>query len=875
MRTLFFFAAEIDILFNSNLKSASLKFSSLEGRLNLLVFSIFFLNLVVLIISVALSGKFQADVGMHAFYLDWPASPLDVALLQAVAYYILFTYLIPISLFVSLEITRLAQSIFMYWDNGMISSDGVNMRPQNSNLNEDLGRIGHVFSDKTGTLTKNIMRLRSWYIPPGFTREETGNGDVGRVAQGSDAEGLAFHEFFTALSVCHTVIPSHDTAKGTIVYEADSPDETALLAALKDNGVVLTSRTSNGLQVEFWEKMKDFELVKTLPFNSTRKRMSVLMRAKDTGEYVLYCKGADNVVLDRSTIASGPDRKSLEAVVERYAREGLRTLVTAKRAVSDADATYFLDSMREAETALVDRDDRIAEACEAFEKDMTILGATAVEDELQDDVADTIAYLLRCGIHVWMLTGDRLETAISIGLSTKLLDDRMTQMVVNAETLVQCEQALDRCLEEAESRLKTSPKDKHGAIELTRLAAGDVESNALIITGASLVHALEHFPEKFFRLGEMCISVICCRVTPLQKSQVVRLVRKRGRRVCLAIGDGANDVSMIQTAHVGVGIIGLEGTQAVRASDFAFKEFRALKRLIAFHGRYSYIRMANLIYYSFYKNITMIGLQFWYGFISGWSAQPAYQELILAGYNLVFLSLPPLAISIFERDVDEVAIDEIPELYREVQRGRYWNPKRTVGWAVSSLYQGALLFTMIYFWLGEDVVSPDGRSFGYWAFTDVTAIIVISVVIFRWAMLVYSFQWPMHFTFWLSYIVFFIATWILFAIYDTYIGVPQVVSSAPSFYFMMLVAVVAALLPDFFAILYVIFWGIIWLVCFLVWFWFAFGLFWHVLGFFFVHIFLLYFFTIFVHFGPFLFILLHFCFIFNPFFAHFSPITIF
>jgi magnesium-transporting ATPase (P-type) len=145
---------------------------------------------------------------------------------------------------------------------------------------------------------------------------------------------------------------------------------------------------------------------------------------------------------------------------------------------------------------------------------------------------------------------------------------------------------------------------------------------ALVVPGEVLTHVFNSDLKKnFLEIGIKCHSVICSRVSPLQKALVVKLVRDNLKVVTLAIGDGANDVSMIQSAHVGVGIMGREGAQAVRAADYAFGEFRHLRRLLTVHGRYNYLRMTGLIYYSFYKNLVFITIQWWFGFVSSWTGQ--------------------------------------------------------------------------------------------------------------------------------------------------------------------------------------------------------------------------------------------------------------
>merc|ERR1712000_752119 len=236
------------------------------------------------------------------------------------------------------------------------------------------------------------------------------------------------------------------------------------------------------------------------------------------------------------------------------------------------------------------RADELDKASELIEHDFFLLGSTAIEDRLQDGVPETIHTLQQANIKVWVLTGDRQETAINIGMSCKLLSEDMMLLIVNEETAAATRDNIQKKLDAIRTQ-------GDGTIES--------ETLALIIDGKSLTYALEKDLEKMFLdLAVMCKAVICCRVSPLQKALVVKLVKRHLKALLLAIGDGANDVSMIQAAHVGVGISGVEGLQAARSADVAIGQFRYLRKLLLVHGAWSYQRVCKVILYSFYKNIT-------------------------------------------------------------------------------------------------------------------------------------------------------------------------------------------------------------------------------------------------------------------------------
>ena len=323
---------------------------------------------------------------------------------------------------------------------------------------------------------------------------------------------------------------------------------------------------------------KEFEILNVCEFNSTRKRMSTVVRTPE-GQIKLYCKGADTVILERLAKNQPYVEKTLSHL-EDYATEGLRTLCLASRTISEAEYKEWSVIYDTAAATINGRGEALDKAAEIIEKDMFLLGATAIEDKLQEGVPDTIHTLQMAGIKVWVLTGDRQETAIKIGLSCRLISESMNLVIVNEETAMGTKEFITKRLNAITSQRKT----------------GELEDLALVIDRKSLTYALEKDISKtFLELAIMCKAVICCRVSPLQKALVVKLVKKNQKSILLAIGDGANDVSMIQAAHVGVGISGVEGLQAARSSDVAISQFRYLKKLLLVHGAWSYRRLSKLI----------------------------------------------------------------------------------------------------------------------------------------------------------------------------------------------------------------------------------------------------------------------------------------
>jgi len=282
---------------------------------------------------------------------------------------------------------------------------------------------------------------------------------------------------------------------------------------------------------------------------------------------------------------------------------------------------------------LVDREGCVAKVAEEIEYDFELLGATAIEDRLQDEVGDTIEFIKQAGIKVWVLTGDKIETAINIGYACKLL-------VADMETFI-----ID----------KTSTKDILFQMVQHRRDQQLTELNrpsGVIVAGHSLlkIAKLERARNTFLELADNASVVIACRVSPKQKAEVVNMVKQKHRgKVTLSIGDGANDVNMITAAHIGIGISGLEGQQAARASDYAIGQFRFLKNLLFVHGREAYRRNSYLIAYNFYKNVIFVFPIFAFGTLSVFSGTGIYEAYLYQLYNVCYTALPVMWLVSFQR----------------------------------------------------------------------------------------------------------------------------------------------------------------------------------------------------------------------------------
>ncbi|XP_040010343.1 phospholipid-transporting ATPase ID-like isoform X4 [Xiphias gladius] len=726
-----------------NCGKSTFKRTSIDRLMNVLVLCIF--GFLVVMCSILAMGNWfwEVNKGSH-FTVFLPRQDSNNAVFSAFltfwSYVIILNTVVPISLYVSVEIIRLGNSFYIDWDRKMYyARSDTPAEARTTTLNEELGQIKYVFSDKTGTLTQNIMTFNKCSINGksyGDVYDYTGQRL--EVTEHTETVDFSFnpladprfifhdhslveevklgtpevHAFFRLLALCHTVM-AEEKKEGELFYLAQSPDEGALVTAARNFGFVFSSRTPDSVSIVEMGQQCSYELLAILDFNNVRKRMSVIVRSPE-GKLSLYCKGADTIIYERLHPSCSKLMDVTTEHLNEFAGEGLRTLALAYK---DLDEEYFnqwKQRHHEASTALDERESKLDQLYEEIEKDLLLLGATAIEDKLQDGVPQTIEQLSKADIKIWVLTGDKQETAENIGYSCNLLREEMTEIFIvsgNSPEDVREE------LRNARTSMKPDGADsvflsERSLVKGMRVIKDEVVNGeyGLVISGHSLAYALERgMEEEFLRTACMCKAVICCRVTPLQKAQVVELVKKYKQVVTLAIGDGANDVSMIKAAHIGVGISGQEGMQAVLSSDYSFGQFRFLQRLLLVHGRWSYLRMCKFLRYFFYKNFTFTFVHFWYAFFCGFSAQTVYDEWFITLYNLVYTALPVLGMSLFDQDVNDVWSFQHPQLYVPGQLNLYFSKRSFFKCALHSCYSSLVLFFVPYAAM-QDTVRDDGKD---------------------------------------------------------------------------------------------------------------------------------------------------------------------
>ncbi|CEF83308.1 hypothetical protein FGSG_09020 [Fusarium graminearum PH-1] len=331
--------------------------------------------------------------------------------------------------------------------------------------------------------------------------------------------------------------------------------------------------------------------------------------------------------------------------VDDFASEGLRTLLYAYRYIDEDSYAQWKAKYREAETSLVDRQERIEAAGELIEQKFELAGATAIEDKLQEGVPDTIDKLRRANIKVWMLTGDKRETAINIGHSARVCKPWSEVYVLDA-TLGELKETI--------------------TMTLNDVSRGMVAHSVVVVDGQTLAKIDEddELSLLFYDLVVRVDSVICCRASPSQKTNLVSSIRRYvPKSMTLAIGDGANDIGMIQASHVGIGISGREGLQAARISDYSIAQFRFLQKLLFVHGRWNYMRTGKYVLATFWKEILFFIVQAHYQRYTGYTGTSLYESWSLTVFNSAFTSLPVILLGIFEKDLRAETLMKVPELY--------------------------------------------------------------------------------------------------------------------------------------------------------------------------------------------------------------------
>lgn len=667
---------------------------------------------------------------------------------------LLFSYIIPISLRVNLDMGKAFYAWCIQRDKEIA---GTVVRT--TTIPEELGRISYLLSDKTGTLTQNKMVFKKLHLgmisygqetfdevmavlktcyssssSEGSPMKPSVSAHTGKVRR---SESTRIYDAVHALALCHNVTPVYDEVtsgkpsanldtmsvqtgetgdSGSIQsqteadqhyylpdqrrsYQASSPDEVALVKWTEEMGLALVKRDLNFMQLKAPNgKILNYTILQIFPFKSETKRMGIIVKEESSSEIVFYLKGADVVM---SGIVQYNDW--LEEECGNMAREGLRTLVMAKKNLTEEQYLDFEARYNAARMSVSDRASRVTAVLESLEREMELLCVTGVEDRLQDRVRHTLELLRNAGIKIWMLTGDKLETATCIAKSSCL--------VSRAQGLHVFKSVVTRT--DAHLELNTFRKK---------------QDCALVISGDSLEVCLQYYEQEFLELACGSPAVVCCRCSPTQKAEVVSLIQRHTGKRTAAVGDGGNDVSMIQAADAGIGLEGLEGRQASLAADFSISQFSHLSNLLLVHGRRSYKRSAALSQFVIHRGLIISTMQAVFSAVFYLSSVSLYQGFLMVGYGTIYTMFPVFSL-VLDKDVSGKIALTYPELYKELSKGRSLSYKTFFMWILISIYQGGVIMYGALIMFEDEFIHIVAISFTALVLTE---LIMVALTIRTW-----------------------------------------------------------------------------------------------------------------------------------------------
>lgn len=671
--------------------------------------------------------------------------------LYGVRFILLLSYIIPLSLRVYLDFAK------MYFSMIKIERDqeipGTTARC--TTIPEELGRIEYLFSDKTGTLTQNEMVFKKLQLKPpllyepenlnllkkmvrdNFVQNSTArvstmnSEDENEVSKSTSSPLLSAlsnvsilsrnsttasrrssrllsaneqaNDIIEALALCHNVTPIINEVTNVIDYQASSPDEVALVKFTESIGVTLIHRSNEDMTLQVncnsendKNKIKklNYQILRVFPFTSASKRMGIIVKNLQTDEIIFFVKGSDSIMKNIVETSEWLDEET-----ENLGREGLRTLVFAKKVLTLQQFQEFESQYHAASCSMQNRKLQMESIRERLEHAMTLLGITGVEDKLQINVQQTLETLRNANIKIWMLTGDKVETAIVIARSSRLVgyNQNIYQLIAKNE--------------------------REALLKLDKYGNQSIQNTALVLDGPTLTILLNYYKNQFIECAVEAPVVICCRCSPTQKAIMVQLVQEYTQKVCAAIGDGGNDVSMILAANVGIGIVGQEGKCASMASDFSINQFEYLSRLLLWHGRIAYKQTAKMAQFVIHRGLIIALLQSMFSASLYYSAIPLFPGLLAVGYVCFYTNFP-VGSFIMDHDITAKQALFYPELYHPLQKGHSLNNATFLNWILKSFYQAGVIMVLTFYFFETSFHNVISISFTALIVTEMVNIIM-------------------------------------------------------------------------------------------------------------------------------------------------------
>ena len=659
---------------------------------------------------------------------------------------VLFCAIIPIALRVNLVISKTFFSVRINKDKSIPETIA-----RNSTIPEELGRLSYIFSDKTGTLTKNEMIFKNIAMETDqFGQEsfndlkdiledecktndaplldiynklkendEINNNDIINEDNNNNtsinnnknliddsplstdnlisnenikekkphshrkkhkklrrSRNKIIKDTITSMLLCNNVTPIISNENPDIItYQASSPDEIALVKFAEKLNMRLIYRTDKEIKIKnISGKIEEYDILANFPFSSDTKRMGIILQNKKYGHIIFYLKGAENVMMN---FVKKEYVGYIKENTENLATKGLRTLVLTQKLIPQKEFKIWFDEYSEALTSMDNRKQKLRDVISKLENNMEFLCVTGVEDLLQNEVATTIDNLRNAGIKLWMLTGDKVETATCISISTGLKAKNHKIFTLTYDQIKDEENP-----ENEINKLKEKLEEYNNKIM--------IDPHLFILDGDTLDLALKQCQKEFYESAMQAPSVVCCRCSPTQKRLIVKNIKKYTNCRTAAVGDGGNDVAMIQEADVGIGIVGKEGLQASLASDYSIKEFKNLSILILWWGRIAYKNTSTMANFIVHRGLIIAFCQFFFSLMFYFNPVPLYNGFLTFGFSTIFTNLPIISI-LLDQDVDKKNVLNFPNLYKILLKGREINLKNFLWWLFKAIIQANII----------------------------------------------------------------------------------------------------------------------------------------------------------------------------------------
>ena len=659
---------------------------------------------------------------------------------------VLFCAIIPIALRVNLVISKTFFSVRINKDKSIPETIA-----RNSTIPEELGRLSYIFSDKTGTLTKNEMIFKNIAMETDqFGQEsfndlkdiledecktndaplldiynklkendEINNNDIINEDNNNNtsinnnknliddsplstdnlisnenikekkphshrkkhkklrrSRNKIIKDTITSMLLCNNVTPIISNENPDIItYQASSPDEIALVKFAEKLNMRLIYRTDKEIKIKnISGTIEEYNILANFPFSSDTKRMGIILQNKKYGHIIFYLKGAENVMMN---FVKKEYVGYIKENTENLATKGLRTLVLTQKLIPQKEFKIWFDEYSEALTSMDNRKQKLRDVISKLENNMEFLCVTGVEDLLQNEVATTIDNLRNAGIKLWMLTGDKVETATCISISTGLKAKNHKIFTLTYDQIKDEENP-----ENEINKLKEKLEEYNNKIM--------IDPHLFILDGDTLDLALKQCQKEFYESAMQAPSVVCCRCSPTQKRLIVKNIKKYTNCRTAAVGDGGNDVAMIQEADVGIGIVGKEGLQASLASDYSIKEFKNLSILILWWGRIAYKNTSTMANFIVHRGLIIAFCQFFFSLMFYFNPVPLYNGFLTFGFSTIFTNLPIISI-LLDQDVDKKNVLNFPNLYKILLKGREINLKNFLWWLFKAIIQANII----------------------------------------------------------------------------------------------------------------------------------------------------------------------------------------